>query len=245
LLCSTAHICGSQATIAAGATCRAIHAAAAARAAAAAAIAVLLGDCPSFAAPFPAVVPRASATVTAPPQNSTAATMSALVTRQRMVVGQNRRRAARGRMVLAGTVPNGGGGVAVGSVWAIAGGGDERRGSSAGGPPAASLPSWRARATAFARTAKSWSDRITLSCAAMPLDPGRRGGRTRDGRPSAPVPGECAPVMSGVPGSPGAPGPGRARMPPFPGCSSCQLCVRTRQPPTGSPDNAVMWTFDP
>src|SRR5215470_16224365 len=149
LLCSTAHICRSQATIAAGSTCRAIHAAAAVRAAAAAAIAELPEGCPPFAAPFPAIVPRASATVTAPPQNSTAARMGALVTRPRTVAGHNRR-AAHNRMVLASTVPHGGAGVAAGSAWVIADGGAEPRGSSVaqpgpgpGWPPAAFLPSWR------------------------------------------------------------------------------------------------------
>src|SRR5215468_7547408 len=50
-LCSTAHISGSQATIAAGSTCRAIHPAAAVRAAAVAAIAASPGARPLSAAP--------------------------------------------------------------------------------------------------------------------------------------------------------------------------------------------------
>src|SRR5262249_21139043 len=61
--CNTAHIRGSQATTAAGPTCRATHTAAAARAAAA--IAVPPGGGAPFAAPHPATTPPASATVTA------------------------------------------------------------------------------------------------------------------------------------------------------------------------------------
>jgi len=51
--------------------------------------------------------------------------MSALVTRQRMVAGQNRRRAAHNRMVLASTVLHGGVGLAAGSARVTAGGGAE------------------------------------------------------------------------------------------------------------------------
>jgi len=158
-------------------------------------------------------------------------------------------------MVLASTVPHGDAGLAAGSAWVITGGGAGHPGpggrasrgcSVAGAGPGtcwpavasrrSSLPSWRARATALLMTARSWSDRITLSCAAMSPDSGRRGGRTRNGRPSAPVPGERAPLRSGVPGPPGAPRPGPARVPAFPGaspgCSSRQLCGRTRESPT-------------
>jgi hypothetical protein len=174
-----------------------------------------------------------------------------------VVAGQNRRR-ARNRMVLAGTVPRGDAGLAAGSAWVITGGGAGHPGPggracggpSADGPgpgagpgwPAAasgrtSLPSWRAPSTALLMTARSWSDKITLSCAAMSPDPGRRDGRTRNGRPSAPVRAERAPVLSCVPGPPGAPRPGPALVPAFPGtgpgCSSRQLCARTRESPTG------------
>ena len=144
--------------------------------------------------------------MTAPPPNSTAARMSALITRQRVVARQNRRRAAHNRMVLASTVRHGTVGLAAGSARVTAGGDAEHRGpggraardSSAGRPVPgpgrglsaaascqSSLSSWRAWAIAFRMTARSRSDKITVSCATIALD-SRRGGRTRERQAAGP-----------------------------------------------------------